>query len=159
MWSAQSCAPRRQSCRWLETFFLNPFTILASLRKPQPLLSATSSDRTVSSATSARRAVVEVEREAVKKGHGFRAAARRSSALAHRRLLPQHQWDVLLPVQHPGRLQPVHRPLGSAGEDGGSRDQDHSRAGQGGPPEARTPAPQSERSRHIFAKVVESGIS
>src|SRR5690348_17322724 len=27
----------------------------------------------------------------------------------------QHQRDVLLPVQHSGRLQPIHRQVGSAG--------------------------------------------
>src|SRR5438309_11966648 len=31
----------------------------------------------------------------------------------------QHQLDVLLPVQHSGRLQPLHRQLGSAGVDDG----------------------------------------
>ena len=47
-----------------------------------------------------------------------------ASTLAHRRVVHQHQWDVLLLVQHPGRLQPLHRELGSAGVDdrGGHRD-------------------------------------
>src|SRR5439155_7423269 len=41
-----------------------------------------------------------------KKGTGFEAAAGTSSTLAHRRVVHQHQRDVLLPVQHSGRLQP-----------------------------------------------------
>ena len=46
------------------------------------------------------------------KGQGLRAAAAAPRALARRCLVHQHRRDVLLPVQPPRRLQPVHRPLG-----------------------------------------------
>jgi len=37
----------------------------------------------------------------------------RSPTLAYRRLVHQHQRNLLLPVQRSGRLQPLHRELGS----------------------------------------------
>ena len=45
--------------------------------------------------------------EAVQEGARLRAAAAAPRALARRRLLHQHLRDILLPVQHPRRLQPV----------------------------------------------------
>src|SRR6266404_2036214 len=71
----------------------------------------------------AGRTFVQVERQAVEEGHGLRAPAGTASALAYRRVVHQHQWDVLLPVQHSGRLQPLRRELGFAGVDdrGGHR--------------------------------------
>jgi hypothetical protein len=57
----------------------------------------------------------EVEREASKKGTGFEQPPAATSALAHRCFLSERLRDVLLPVQHPGRLQPLPGSLGSAG--------------------------------------------
>ena len=54
-----------------------------------------------------------------KKGTGFEQPPAAASALAYRRELHQHLGHVLLPVQRAGRLQPVHRPLGSARVDDG----------------------------------------
>src|SRR5262249_24615176 len=48
-----------------------------------------------------------------------------TSALAYRRVVHQHQRDVLLPLQHSGRLQSLHRELGSAGGDGRGGHRDH----------------------------------
>jgi len=48
--------------------------------------------------------VVEVEQEAVEEGHGLRATAGGAPTLARRCFVHQHQRDVLLPVQHSGRL-------------------------------------------------------
>ena len=50
--------------------------------------------------------------QALEKGHGLRPAPAAPPALAHRHQLPQHRRHVLLPHQHPRRLQPLHRPLG-----------------------------------------------
>ena len=83
--------------------------------------------------------VVEVERKAVEEGHGLRAAA-----------APHQHWhidvsyinisgDVLLPVQRSGRLQPIHRPLGSARVDDRGGHRDHPGAGQGAVSRTRGP--------------------
>ena len=48
----------------------------------------------------------------VEERHRLRPAADGTSALAHRCFLPQHRRDVLLPVQHSGRFQPIYRELG-----------------------------------------------
>jgi putative transposase len=66
-----------------------------------------------------------------KKGTGFAQAAGSASALAHRCFLPQHRRDVLLPVQHPGRFQPVHRELGHPGVDDRGRHRDHIAGSEG----------------------------
>jgi hypothetical protein len=80
---------------------------------------------------------IEVERQTVEEGHGLRAASGRSSSMPPRCFLYQHQRDVLLPVQHSGRLQPIHRQLGSAGVDDGGGHRGHIGARQGTSPEAR----------------------
>ena len=59
--------------------------------------------------------IVAVSPSGVWRVHGLRAAAGSTSALAHRCFLSQHWRDILLPVQRPGRLQPVHRELGHPG--------------------------------------------
>ena len=53
-----------------------------------------------------------VERQTLEKRHGLRPALKTARALAYGRVVPQYLRHVLLPVQRPGRLQPVHRPLG-----------------------------------------------
>lgn len=46
-----------------------------------------------------------------RRAQALRSRSSRMS-MAHRRLLPQHRREILLPVQRPGWLQPVHRELG-----------------------------------------------
>ena len=62
-----------------------------------------------------------------------------ASALAYRRVVHQHQRDVLLPVQHSGRLQSLHRELGSAGVDDRGGHRDHLGARQGASPGGAAP--------------------
>ena len=91
-----------------------------------------------------------------KKGTGFEQPLAAASALAHRRFLHQHQRDVLLPVQRSGRLQPLHRALGSAGVDdrGGHRDHPAARQGEvtrkrgrgSSPTTGRSSSPRTSRS-------------
>ena len=60
-------------------------------------------------------AAAKVERQAVaRKGTGFEQPPAAAPALAHRCFLHQHRGHVLLSVQRAGRLQPLHRALGSA---------------------------------------------
>lgn len=52
-----------------------------------------------------------------KKGTGFEQPPAAAPALAYRCFLPECLRDVLLPLQHPGRLQPFPGSLGSSGID------------------------------------------
>ena len=72
------------------------------------------------------RAAEEMERKAVEERDGVRATSAAASTLAYRRELHQYFGHVLLPVQRAGRLQPIHRALGSARVDDRGRDRDHS---------------------------------
>jgi putative transposase len=73
-----------------------------------------------------------------KKGTGFEQPLAAHQA-RHRCFVHQHQRDVLLPVQHSRRVQPLHRQLGSAGVDvcGGHRD--HLAGSQGEVPGSAAP--------------------
>src|SRR5215472_3768517 len=62
-----------------------------------------------------------------------------ASALAYRRVVYQHQRDVLLSVQYSGRLQSLYRELGSAGVDDRGGHRDHLGACQGTPPGSAAP--------------------
>src|SRR5712691_9214000 len=69
----------------------------------------------------------------------YRSAGGRTSALAHRCFLPEHRRNVLLPVQHPGRLQPVHRELEHPGVDDRGGYRDHPARGEGAVPGSSAP--------------------
>ena len=66
-----------------------------------------------------------------KKGTGFAQPLAAHQHWHNRCFLSQHRRDVLLPVQHTQRLRPVHRQLGSTGEDDGGRHRDHHAGSQG----------------------------
>ena len=59
-----------------------------------------------------------------RKGKGFEQPLP-ARALARRCVLPQHLRDLLLPVQHPRRLQPIRRPLGDPRDDDEPSGDDH----------------------------------
>ena len=77
--------------------------------------------------------------------HRLSAAARRPRALARRRQLRQHLRHVLLSRERPRRLQPVHRPLGTARINEGVRRRDRPATGPGKVP--RRSAPHHHRQR------------
>ena len=92
---------------------------------------------------------------------GISAAACAPRALARRHQLREHLRHVLLPGERPGRLQPVHRPLGTAGIDARGRRRGRAATSPGKVPRRsrRGSSPTTDRSSSPATSTSSSGCA